>query len=119
MARYRDLRAWQAAHELAVAVYAATATWAPAERFGLTAQIRRAAFSVPANIAEGSMRRGPKEFRRFLDIALGSLTEVEYALEFALAVGVATRDDTHRVEPLLASAGRLTYRLARSLDRFC
>ena len=118
MARYRDLRAWRAAHEMAVEVYKVTECWRPAERYGLTAQVRRAAFSAPSNIAEGSMRRGAREFRRFLDVALGSIAEVEYTLEFAEAVGVALSGDRDRLAPMIANTGRLTYRLARSLDAF-
>jgi four helix bundle protein len=86
------------------------------ERYGLVAQIRRAAFSAPANIAEGSSRRGPREFRRFLDVALASITEVEYTIEFAVAVGIARQGDPERLLPLVSHAGRTCYRLARSLD---
>lgn len=63
------------------------------------------------------MRRGGRDFRRFLDIALASITEVEYTLEFAEAVGVASTADREFLQPLVADAGRLTYRLARSLDK--
>jgi four helix bundle protein len=115
LGNYRDLLAWQVAHELAVEVYRVTAGWPSQERYGLTAQIRRAAFSVPANIAEGSRRRGGREFRRFVDIALGSHAEVEYGLEFAEAVGVAAAGDRERLTPLVVRTGQLTYRLARSL----
>ena len=115
MGHYRELIAWQAAHELALAVYQVTEGWPPREKYGLTAQVRRAAFSVPANIVEGSRRRGARELRRFLDIALGSHAEVEYALEFARAAGIASEEDQKRLSPLLKRAGQLTYRLARSL----
>jgi four helix bundle protein len=117
MGSYRELRAWQASHDLAVGVYRVTSRWPAGERFGLTAQVRRAAFSAPANIVEGSMRRGSREFRRFLDIAMGSLAEVEYAIEFADAVGVANPGDGDHLRPLVIGAGRLTYLLARGLDR--
>ena len=117
MGSYRELRAWQASHEMAVQVFRVTSSWPPSERYGLTAQVRRAAFSVPANIVEGSMRRGSRELRHFLDIAMGSLAEVEYALEFAAAAGVSGPGDHDRLAPLVTSAGKLTYLLARGLDR--
>jgi four helix bundle protein len=117
MGSYRELRAWQVAHEMAVGVYRVTAGWPAAERYGLSAQVRRAAFSAPVNIVEGSMRRGSREFRRFLDIAQGSLAEVEYTLEFAVAVGVAKPGELDGLKKLVTAAGQLTYLLARGLDR--
>ena len=116
MGSYRELETWQLAHELAIEVYRATDRWPIRERYGLTAQVRRAAFSIPANIVEGSRRAGGREFRRFVNIALGSHAELEYALEFAQAVGIMTAAERERLLPLIAGVGRLTYRLARSLD---
>ena len=116
MGAYRRLIAWQAAHELAVEVYRVTSTWPRQERYGLVAQVRRAAFSAPANIAEGSVRRGPREFRRFVDIALGSISEVEYTLDFALGIQVASPSDATHLAPLIRRAGFFCYRLTRSLD---
>ena len=78
MAPYERLHAWRECHALALAVYRATKGFPAEERYGLTSQMRRAGFSAAVNIVEGSARRGPREFRRFLDIALSSLTEVGY-----------------------------------------
>ncbi|HJS46937.1 MAG TPA: four helix bundle protein [Gemmatimonadales bacterium] len=117
MASYRELRAWQVAHEMAVGVYRLTAAWPPQERYGLTAQVRRAAFSAPANLVEGSMRRGAREFRRFADIAFGSISEVEYTLEFAEAIGLEQPGANVKLKQLVVSAGQLTCLLARGLDR--
>ena len=117
MGNYRELRAWQVAHEMALEVYRLTARWPSQERFGLTAQLRRAAFSAPANIVEGSVRRGTREFRRFLDIALGSIREVEYGLEFAEAIGLGPAGANKKPRQLARSAGQLTFLLARGLDR--
>src|SRR5467141_4882082 len=83
---YKKLHAWRECHELALGVYKATKTFPSDERYGLTSQLRRAAFSSAVNIVEGSSRKGRKEFRRFLDISLSSLTEVGYALRFATEV---------------------------------
>jgi four helix bundle protein len=82
MMPYEKYDAWKASHELALAIYRSTEAWPVAERYGLTAQTRRAALSVPTNIAEGSAKLGPREFRRYLDISLGSLSEISYLLRF-------------------------------------
>ena len=78
MKNFRDLTVWQKSHQLALAAYRETASFPADERFGLTSQIRRSASSVPANIAEGCGRRGNAEFHRFLQVAMGSASEVEY-----------------------------------------
>jgi len=72
------LEAWQAAHQLVLLTYRVTKIFPREELYGLTSQARRAAFSVAANIAEGSAKKGPREFRRYLDIAVGSLSELAY-----------------------------------------
>src|SRR6476660_261400 len=82
-ARHQRLKSWVACHELVLAVYRATSTWPKLEQYGLVSQIRRAAYSAAANIAEGSAKRGNREFGRFLDIALGSLAELTYILLLA------------------------------------
>jgi len=84
---YQRLHAWRECHELALKVFAATKTFPNEERYGLVSQLRRAAFSAPANIVEGASRKSRKEFRRFLDISLASLSEVGYALYFAKEAG--------------------------------
>ncbi|HUJ97051.1 MAG TPA: four helix bundle protein [Stellaceae bacterium] len=78
MQNFRELKVWSKAHAVALAVYAVTEKFPAAERYGLTAQMRRAATSVPANIAEGSVRATDPDFARFLQIALGSASELEY-----------------------------------------
>ena len=80
MRDYKKIKAWELAHELVLSVYRSTAHFPSSEQFGVTSQLRRAASSVPANIAEGSGRTTDKDFLRFLDIALGSLKETEYFL---------------------------------------
>ena len=85
---YERLHAWRECHELALAVYDATKAFPSDERYGLTSQMRRASFSAAVNIVEGSSRKSRKEFRRFLDISLSSLTEVGYALRFAKEAGL-------------------------------
>ncbi len=83
-----DLVAWKNAIDLAVVVYDVTERWPNSETYGLSSQVRRAAVSVPANIAEGQGRNGKKEFLRFLYISMGSLREVETLLVVARRVGL-------------------------------
>jgi four helix bundle protein len=83
MQNFRDLKVWSKAHALTLAIYAGSKGFPVAERYGLTAQLRRAAASVPANIAEGCGRSSDADFARCLHIALGSASEVEYFLLLA------------------------------------
>ena len=85
--KVEDLIAWQKAHQLVLAIYKATKTFPKDELYGLVSQIRRAAVSVPANIAEGFRRRTKADKRRFLTIAHGSLEETRYFLILSKDLG--------------------------------
>ena len=87
---YKDLIVWQQAMDLAVAVYGATKSWPKEEIYGLTSQVRRAASSVPANIAEGYGREVRGSYQQFLRIAQGSLKELETQLLIAERTGIAS-----------------------------
>ncbi len=88
MARnYKNIVAWQRSHEFVLVVYSLTAKFPDIERYGLTSQLRRAAASVPANIAEGAVRDSQADYLRFLTIALGSLSEVDYFLFLSKDLG--------------------------------
>jgi four helix bundle protein len=115
MGSFRDLAAWQACHKLAVDVYRVTKTFPKEERYELTAQIRGAAVSVVANIAEGSAKRGPREFRRYLDISLGSLSELTTLLLLAIDVGYLSAADAGPLERTRKRAAFLLWRLYRSM----
>jgi four helix bundle protein len=115
--RYEHLRAFQACDSLVVAVYEAVQTWPKYELYGLTSQARRCAFSTAANIAEGAGKRGFREFRRYLDITLGSLSELSYVLRLADRLTYTTQEEHATLERLLDEAGRLTFSLAKSIDR--
>ena len=78
MKDFRSLLVWQKAHALTLAAYRTTQSFPKQEIYGMTSQIRRCAASVPANLAEGCGRRGTGEFHRFLNIAAGSASELEY-----------------------------------------
>jgi four helix bundle protein len=114
---YERLHAWRECHELALAVYQATKSFPDQERYGLTSQVRRAAFSAAVNIVEGSARRSRREFRRFLDIALSSLTEVGYAIRFSKETGVLPEEEWANLSDRQNRARFLTWRLYRSLAR--
>ncbi|MEW6251154.1 MAG: four helix bundle protein [Planctomycetota bacterium] len=92
MQDFKELRVWQKAHELVLDVYRLTAGFPQDERFGLVSQMRRAAVSIPANIAEGRCRRGDKDFARFVQMAMGSAAEVEYFLLLACDLGYIAAD---------------------------
>jgi four helix bundle protein len=113
---YEKFDAWKVAHELALLVYGVTDQWPMCERYQLTAQLRRAVLSVPTNIAEGAAKRGPREFRRYLDIARGSLSEVAYLLQFSKDRGLLDEESFKRLHELRDRAGKLTWGLYSSLD---
>jgi four helix bundle protein len=116
MLPYEKLAAWQVSYELALAVYRATADFPKHELYGVTSQARRAAFSVAANIAEGSAKRGAREYRRFLDVAIGSLAELAFILRLARDLEYLSNDSWNRLDELRRRAGFLTWRLYRSLS---
>jgi four helix bundle protein len=83
MRDFRKLKVWEKAHQLTLGIYAATRSFPHEERYGLTAQARRSSASIPTNVAEGCGRSGPRDLARFLDIASGSASELEYQLLLA------------------------------------
>ncbi len=98
MKDFRKLKVWEKAHELALATYKATIPFPSSELYGLTSQIRRAASSIPANIAEGAGLGSDAELARYLQIALGSASELEYHLLLARdleLLGKQTYQDLH------------------------
>ena len=117
MAPYEKLHSWRECHQLALAVYGTTRAFPADERYGLTSQLRRAAFSAAANIVEGSSRRTAREFRRFLDIALASLSEVGYALRFAHEAGLLSAADWGPLNDQQNRARFLTWRLYLAIKK--
>jgi four helix bundle protein len=114
MANYRNLIAWQKAHELALLIFKLTERFPKDEQFVLTLQLKRAALSVPTNIVEGYNRKSKKEFVRFIDIALGSLAEIEYLLEFSVDIGYIDRTSFNEVKGLIEDVGKLLWNLQKS-----
>jgi four helix bundle protein len=104
---FRDLIVWQRAIELALSIYATTAAFPKEELFGLTSQLRRAAVSIPSNIAEGESRITPGEFKQFLGIARGSSAEVQTQLVLARRLQLAPIDLIERSESLIAEVHKM------------
>ncbi len=117
MPPYERFAAWRHCHQLVLTVYEETAHWPKEERFGLTTQIRRAAVSAPANLAEGSAKRGSREFSRYLDIANGSLTEVEYLIRLATDLGYLRGSQLAKLNSQLSEAAKSVWGLYAAVRR--
>src|SRR5438094_1628859 len=102
---HRDLIVWQRAMDLVVLIYQATAAFPKQELYGLTSQTRRAAASIPANIAEGQGRRSKPEFCQFLGNARGSLLELDIHLELALRLKYLTPSQHERIQKDVVEVG--------------
>jgi len=122
MAAFRTLKVWQHAQRLAVECGKAVKRFPESDRAILGDQLKRAAISVPLNIAEGSARKGAKEFRRFLDTARGSLAEVQNALELASELECLTKDEYERLDAIATETAKTLWGLLRkigdSVNRF-
>lgn len=114
MQHFSKLNVWRRSHNLVLGIYRATSGFPGAERFGLVSQIRRAAASVPTNIAEGSKRLGSQDYARFLNIAEGSLSETEYLLMLSRDLGYL--GDAHS-KPFLAEISEIARMLCALRSR--
>ena len=117
MRDYRRFGVWEKAHLLALSVYRVTQRFPQEERFGLTSQIRRAAVSIPSNIAEGSGRGGDTEFARFVHIAAGSVNEVEYQCLLARELGFMAHADAEEIDSRCSEVRRMLVGLAGKLAK--
>jgi four helix bundle protein len=115
MKDFRQLEVWRLAQELALAVYRQTAHFPKEERYGLTDQMRRAAVSVPTNLAEGCGRSGDAEFARFVQIAFGSACELESLLLLCRDLGLLSIADHEMIENRLVSVKRMLTALLKKL----
>ncbi|MFN3652790.1 MAG: four helix bundle protein [Armatimonadota bacterium] len=113
---YRDLKVWQKGMDLAVASYQLTRNFPREEQFSLTSQIRRAAASIPANIAEGYGRGHRPEYTQFLHIAQGSLKELETLLLLSGRVEVSSKDHLTPALELCDEVGRMLRTMIRGLN---
>ena len=103
MRDYTKIEAWRTADDLAVAIYQCTKSFPREEVYGLTSQARRAAYSVAANIAEGSARESFKDYLHFLHIARGSLTETQYCVHLAKRLDYLTEEEFLRLSLMIKS----------------
>jgi four helix bundle protein len=117
MESYRDLRVWQEGMNLAEMSYQVTKTFPKEEMYGMISQIRRAAVSVPANIAEGYGRENRGEYIQFLRIAQGSLKELETHLLLATRVNLTTQPETSPVLKQCETVGKMLRSLIRALQK--
>ena len=95
---YERVKAWEFCHQLVLSVYRATASWPKHETYGLVSQARRAAYSAAANIVEGAAKQGSREFRRFLDVSVGSLNELSYIFRLAKDLGLSPEAELQQIE---------------------
>ena len=115
MGDYKQLAVYGKAHQLVLEIYQTTMSFPKEELYGLTSQIRRAALSVPSNIAEGSGRGHDREFIRFLQIAIGSTNEVEYQVLLARDLGFLSAEDHQHLDRQIIEVRRMLVGLVRSL----
>ena len=113
---YKELLIWQKGMSLAKDVYGLTARFPGDERYGLVSQMRRAAVSVPSNIAEGQARHGTREFLQFLSHASGSLAELETQLLLSVDMKYCSENDVESVAGLISELQKMIAALRRTLD---
>ncbi len=114
---HRDLKVWQISLDLTETLYRLSGDWPKNEQYGLVSQIRRAAVSVPANVAEGAGRRSTGEFIQFVGIARGSLAEVETLLIIARRLGYVEEPVCRQLLEDIYELGRMTTGLIQSLEQ--
>ena len=114
--RVEDLEVFKLAHQLVLKIYGITLGLPRQETFGLTAQLRRAAASVPANLAEGAGRLSRREYRQFVGISKGSTAEVSYHLRLAKDLGYLSSNDYSRLCDDYVRVGQMLTRLAQALS---
>ena len=115
MRDFRELKVWEKAHRLTLRLYKLTRSFPKDERYGLTAQIRRAAASIGANIAEGCGRRTPGDFARLLQVAVGSGSELQYHLLLASDLEYMPRQEYEQLDRSTAEVKRMLTTFIRRL----
>ena len=115
MQDFHKLKVWEKAHTLSLSIYKTSSTFPKAEIYGLTSQIRRAAISIPTNIAEGCGRGTDTDMARFLQISMGSASEVEYLLLLSRDLGLLTNEDHEKNNSEVTEVKRMLYGLIKTL----
>ena len=116
MQYFRKLKVWEKAHKLVMTIYKESKRFPDDEKYGLTSQIRRASASIPTNIAEGSGRNSNPDFARFLAIAMGSASEVEYQIILAHDLGYITDGTSDSLESSLLEVKRMLNSLIQKVQ---
>jgi four helix bundle protein len=116
MKDYRDLRVWEKSHKLTLGIYAITRRFPKHELYGLTSQLRRCSASVGANIAEGCGKRGNNEFQRYLQIASGSASELDYHLLLSRDLGFLLESDYDGLAKSLTEIRKMITSLLQKID---
>jgi len=119
MRDFRSLKVWQKAHQITLRVYTATRRFPKEELYGLTSQVRRAAASIPTNVAEGCGRSGEAELARFLNIAMGSASELEYQLLLAHDLKLLDADEHQSLSVDVIEVKRMLTSLVQKLKAEC
>ncbi|HZJ24361.1 MAG TPA: four helix bundle protein [Anaerolineales bacterium] len=115
MKDFRQLKVWEKAHQVALAIYKATKEFPKEELYGLTSQIRRASMSIPTNISEGCGRNTDAEFARFLQIAMGSASETEYQLLLSHDLGFLNKEQYDKLNIEVTEVKRMLASLLKTL----
>ena len=113
---FRDLMVWQKSHKLTLDIYKITSHFPSEEKFGLISQMRRAAYSIPANIVEGHSRKSKKEFLQFLSIAKGSLEELKYFILLSGDLEYISNEATEQLETKSEEVSKMLYSFTKSLS---
>lgn len=119
MRNFKELKVWQKSHQLTLAVYKATSAFPKEEVYGLTSQIRRASASIAANIAEGCGRNGEAELGRFLHIAMGSASELEYHLLLSHDLGLIKATEYEQLSNEVTEVKRMLTVFIQKLKADC
>jgi len=115
---YKDLSVWQKALDLVEQCYSITAGFPRSEEFGLKSQMRRAAVSIPSNVAEGNVRHSTNEYCRFLAIALGSTAELETQIELARRLGMLSEGNASHLSQACQVIGKMLNGLRLSIAKY-
>lgn len=116
MHNFKDLRVWQKSIDLTTEIYAMLASFPSDEKFGLVSQMKRAAVSIPSNIAEGAGRNSNKEFKHFLSISLGSLFEIETQLIIANRLRLINIEVTQELNVKISDLQRMIFALEKTIS---
>jgi len=116
MNNYKNLKIWEKSTELAVNIYSLASKFPPEEKYGLASQIKRSAVSISSNIAEGSGRNSPKEFKNFLAFSYGSACELETQLIIAEKIKLIEESDLMELQSQISEIQKMNFSLSKSLN---